>query len=228
VRRAGFLAGAVLGAAILAGAPAAPAFAHNYPVEWSPDEDSTVDVQPDVVSLTTNDALLDFEDTASMDVIGPDDLHYATDCAAVSGATVAVAAALGTPGDYTVEWSAVSADGHPISGAWVFTWAPSDGVELATGAADPVCASTASGSTDAASDPAPESEASDPSPDASAADATADLLWVVGAVAVAGIAGVVAWLLVRRRGSNRPEPSRREPDLPEPDLPDPDRREPTG
>jgi len=200
VRRALALAGAVLGAVMLVAAPSAPAFAHNYPIAESPDEGSTIDAQPGIVSLTTNDELLEFEDTASMDVLGPDGLHYATACATVSGATVEVPAALGEPGDYTVEWRAVSADGHPISGEFAFTWVPADGVELATGAEVAACPSATGASTDAAAEPteATETDAADGS--------AADLFWVLGAVGVVAIAGAVTWLVVRRRGSDRQEP----------------------
>lgn len=194
MRRVTAMLGLVLGAAVLAVAPSAPAFAHNYPVAESPDEGSTIDTQPEVVSLTTNDALLDFEDTAVMDVLGPDGRHYATACATVSGATVEVPATLGTPGDYTVEWQAVSTDGHPISGEFGFTWAPADGVALAGGAATAVCAAATNEPTDAATDASGD--------EAGGGGASTDLLWVLGAVGVVAVAGVVTWLLVRPRGDS--------------------------
>lgn len=196
MRRALALAGIAFGAALLVAAPATPAFAHNYPIAETPEEGSTIGAQPEVVSLTTNDELLDFEDTASMDVIGPDGRHYATACATVSGATVEVAALLGEPGEYTTEWRAVSADGHPISGEFAFTWAPADGVGLAEGAQAAVCEAAAGESTDAAAEPA---ETDDASRDAAASGATTDLVWVLGAVGVVAVVGVVTWLLVRRR-----------------------------
>jgi methionine-rich copper-binding protein CopC len=216
MRRVTAMLGLVLGAAVLAVAPSAPAFAHNYPVAESPDEGSTIDTQPEVVSLTSNDALLDFEDTAVMDVLGPDGRHYATACATVSGATVEVPATLGTPGDYTVEWQAVSTDGHPISGEFGFTWAPADGVELAEGAATAVCPAAAGEPTDAATDDAGTGVDSE-------GVASSDLFWVLGAVGVVIVAGIVTWLLVRPRGAGRHEP---EPHAPDPHAPDPHEPDP--
>ena len=137
------------------------------------------------------DALLDFEDTAVMDVIGPDGRHYATACATVSGATVEVPATLGAAGAYTVEWQAVSTDGHPISGEFGFTWAPADGVALAEGAATAVGAAATNEPTDAATDASGDG--------AGGGGASPDLRWVLGAVGVVAVAGIVTWLLVRPR-----------------------------
>ena len=135
-------AGALLGGLIAAAGlsiAAMPALAHNYPVASSPAEGETVVEQPGVVSLTTNDELLDLGDGASLDVLGSDGRHYASECASLDGATVSAPAALGEPGEYTVHWRVVSTDGHPISGEFAFDWQPAAGVELAEGLDEPAC-----------------------------------------------------------------------------------------
>ncbi|MFE5670997.1 copper resistance protein CopC [Agromyces sp. NPDC056523] len=174
---------------VLAG-PAMPAFAHNTVIGETPDAESTVTTQPGTVALETSDALLDAEGATAMDVIGPDGRHYANACPSVDRAVASVPAELGPAGEYTVEWRVVSADGHPITGSFAFTWAPSDGEWLVEGAEQAVCARGAAGSADASSDA---------EPDAAASGGPGDLLWVVGGAVVVALAGVAAFLLMRRR-----------------------------
>lgn len=180
---------------VLAG-PALPALAHNTVIGESPEADSTVTAQPDTVWLETSDALLDAEGATVMDVLGPDGLHYATECPTVEGAVASVPAELGPEGEYTVAWRVVSADGHPITGEFVFTWTPADGELVAEGAADAACSSTggeSAGPGDAVSDPG-EGDA-----DAAASGGLGDLLWVAGAGIAVVVAGLAAFVLTRRR-----------------------------
>ncbi|BDZ55385.1 hypothetical protein GCM10025870_24580 [Agromyces marinus] len=118
--------------AVIAG-PASPAAAHNTVIAVGPKDGSTVVTQPETVWLQTNDALLDVEGAGAMDVVGPDGLHYAGGCPAITGAIASVPAELGPAGEYTVVWRVVSADGHPISGEFDFDWEPADGEPLAEG-----------------------------------------------------------------------------------------------
>src|SRR5690606_4282970 len=52
---------------------------------------------------------------------------HATGCPTTQDRTVSVPVALGAPGEYTVDWRIVSADGHPTSGAFAFTYDPPAG-----------------------------------------------------------------------------------------------------
>lgn len=187
---AGALLGGVIAAAGLSIA-AMPALAHNYPVASSPAEGETVVEQPGVVSLTTNDELLDLGDGASLDVLGPDGRHYASECASLDGATVSAPAALGEPGEYTVHWRVVSTDGHPISGEFAFDWQPAAGVELAEGLDEPAC--------DALRGDAAEETPAEPAAAEDGAGVPADVWWIGGAVVAIALAAVVTWLLTRRR-----------------------------
>ncbi|WP_430647348.1 copper resistance CopC family protein [Agromyces sp. GXS1127] len=186
-------AGAALAALTAVAGPALPASAHNTVVAISPDGETTVTEQPGVVWLETNDALLDAEGAAAMDVVGPDGLHYATECASIDGPVASVAAELGEPGEYTVVWRVVSADGHPISGDFEFDWEPADEETLAAGADESPCADVAGTSADA--DAADGTTGEDASASGGAAQ---DLVWIGAGVLAVVVAAAVAFLFVRR------------------------------
>lgn len=186
-------------AVLLVGGSAAPAFAHNYLVGSTPTAGSVVTVQPEVVSVTTNDNLLDFAGDGSgsaIQVSGPADAprYYGDGCATISGPTLSSEVQLGQPGEYTVVWQVVSTDGHPISDSFTFTWQPDADQVLAAGAADaPACGTAAdTGVAD-----------TDPTTDAAAGDdggiAVTDLFWIGGALLAVLVAIGVTLLVLRRR-----------------------------
>ena len=182
-------------AGVLAG-PAVPALAHNSVIGESPEADSTVAEQPEAVWIETSDALLDVDGATAMDVLGPDGRHYATACPSVDGPVASVPAELGPAGEYIVEWRVVSADGHPITGEFGFTWTPADGEPLAGGAVEAVCATgggESAGPGDAVGEPG------DGEAEAATSGGLGDLLWVAGAGLAVVLAGLAAFLLTRRR-----------------------------
>ena len=191
------LAGLVLLVASL-GWSAAPAFAHNYVVGTTPAAGSVVTEQPGVVSVTTNDNLLDLsgEGTGSaIQVSGPADAprYYGDGCATVSGPTLATEVELGAAGEYTVVWQTVSTDGHSISDTFTFTWQPDATQVLGDGSASaPACAG--SGDTGVADTDATATDAAD----AGSAVGVSDLLWIGGAL-VAILAAIGVTLLLLRR-----------------------------
>ena len=156
-RLLGVLALAGLGAATgaLALAPAGSASAHDYVVSSSPAEGSTVDTAPTTASITFNDVILDLSGTGSSNVLEVTDAagrHYEDGCSTTSGPTLSTGVALGAAGDYTMTYQAVSADGHTVSDAVPFRYAPAAGAVAATGSAErPVCDGSggAAGDTDA-------------------------------------------------------------------------------
>ncbi|UNO40872.1 copper resistance protein CopC [Streptomyces sp. MST-110588] len=115
------LVAAVLGA-LLAGA--APASAHAALTGSTPAQGSVVDRVPEQVALTFSEGVLMGDD--SIRVLDPrgkrvDRGHLRNLC---SGGTVKYGAGLppGLPdGTYTVAWQAVSADSHPVAGAFTFS-----------------------------------------------------------------------------------------------------------
>lgn len=181
-------------AGVIAG-PALPALAHNTVIDESPKAGSTITTQPESVAIETSDALLDAEGATALDVLGPDGRHYATSCPSVDGAIASVPAELGPAGDYTVEWRVVSADGHPITGEFAFTWTPADGESLAEGADGAACASSG----ESAGPGEAVGEADEGEADAAASGGLGDLLWVVGGGLAVVVAGLAAFLLTRRR-----------------------------
>lgn len=203
-------------AGVLAG-PALPAIAHNTVIGESPTAESTVTTQPESVAIETSDALLDVEGATAMDVLGPDGLHYATSCPSVDGAIASVPAELGPAGDYTVEWRVVSADGHPITGEFGFTWTPADGESLAEGAQEAACAS--SGESAGPGDAVGEPDAGDA--DAAASGGLGDLLWVLGGGLAVVVAGLAAFLLTRRRSATAEDGPAADPDGGDDDGEDP-------
>jgi methionine-rich copper-binding protein CopC len=208
----GVLAGAALGLA------AAPAQAHNTLVSSNPSAGSVVTEQPGIFAVTTNDALLEAGGTANaIQVRGPgaEPLYYGDGCMTVQGPSLTTPVSLGQPGEYTVVWQVVSADGHPIDGEYTFNWQPAAGQELADGvAAAPVCgesqAPVESGT------PTPEPTFTTQTDSLSTSEALApeetsaspsDILWIGAALAVVVIAAVVVLVVVRRRATRADDPS---------------------
>lgn len=187
-RRAALL---VAASAALVAVPALPAWAHNTVIATTPAEGTVVTVQPGMISLETNDELLDVGDGSAIQVQGPDGLYYGDGCTELVGAIAETRAELGTPGKYTVTWRVVSTDGHPISGTWSFEWEPEAGVVLAEGSSEPA----ACGGDAVVSTPNDTGE----STDAAGGPLPVDALWIGGGVLAAALAGLATWLVVRRR-----------------------------
>ncbi len=104
---------AVLMAAGAAMLGAGVASAHSAIVEMSPPDGSAVDVGPDRVTLTFNEAIS--PDYANLTVVGPDGNLWSRGEPTVSGNTISVPVGeLGPAGTYTVAVKVTSADGHVV------------------------------------------------------------------------------------------------------------------
>jgi methionine-rich copper-binding protein CopC len=171
-------------------AVAAPASAHNYIVSSTPAEGEVLTELPEAWELVTNESLLYVgnDEVFGLLVRDADNLYYGDGCVDVSGARMSADPVIGEPGGYTLVFSFISADGHPLTGEIPFEWAPSGEFEAATGsAAVPRC-----GGAEEAPESAPEIETGGGIP--------SDLLWIGGAVLAVALAVVVA-LALGRRGS---------------------------
>lgn len=144
------LAGAVVIAAAMTAAlgGATAASAHDSLISSSPAEGDSVSTLSEV-RLDFSANLLGADGGNIVIVVGPDGRRYESDCAALAGPTLTLPVALGAPGEYSVEWRAVSSDGHPVSGVIPFTYT---GTSVSAGAETSPCAS-ASGVADAAAEP---------------------------------------------------------------------------
>jgi len=181
---------------------ASPALAHNVPLPdgYAPANGAVVRTQPQTFRVTTSDALID-GNTAGIQslmlITGPADaatpLHYGDGCVTIVGPAMEATAQLGAPGAYTVDWQAVSVDGHPISGSYSFTWQPADGEPRTEGAPDrPDCGGTVSYGSGA---PAADKDGSAAPGDAS----LSDVLWIGGALGAVALAAAATFLVASRR-----------------------------
>ncbi|WP_346927876.1 copper resistance CopC family protein [uncultured Arthrobacter sp.] len=103
------------------GAPAAPARGLRGYDAFTPGtnfDPATLDL-----SLTLSDAPLKSAqlNTSILKVTDSTGKTLSDDNVQVNGATLSTAITAGQPGPYTVQWRAVSSDGHPIEGTYTFT-----------------------------------------------------------------------------------------------------------
>lgn len=107
-------------AAVLGGSLAASA--HTDEFKSSPEAGSTVDAGRIPITMTFGEELLIGDDSISHEVIvtNAEGAMIPALCATAEGFDLSTAAAIDQPGEYTVTWRTVSADGHPTSGDFKF------------------------------------------------------------------------------------------------------------
>lgn len=108
---------AALAAAVTVLAPAAPAAAHAVLVGTSPAAGALLDTSPGVVSITFDEPV---EWTPASLVVIDESGDPVGGAPSASGATVSAPVPDDAGGWFAVSWSVVSADGHPLSGAWTY------------------------------------------------------------------------------------------------------------
>jgi methionine-rich copper-binding protein CopC len=193
---AGLAATALVAASVLG--LAGPASAHNYLVSSTPSAGEALTVLPEKFVITTNEGLLDLSGHGAgfafqlRDSAGK---YYDDGCVTVTGSSMSITPALGAPGKYTVIWQIVSADGHPVSNEFDFSWAPAQATTPAVGTDTPANCDGQSGGG------APGAAPSDASGGTTApANAVlGDVLWIGGGILAVGIAVTITLLLVGRR-----------------------------
>jgi methionine-rich copper-binding protein CopC len=194
---AGVSAGFVL-AVILSG----PAFAHAALTGTSP-ASGAESTNLTEVSLTANEDLLDLGggNGFAISVTDAAGHFYGDGCVLVDGPTATMPVRLGKAGDYAVAYRVVSADGHPIEGAWSFTYNPA--ADMIAGPAYlelPVCGETPMPVVTAEPEPKPTVTAMP----ISAQDDGLAIAPIIGIATTLAIAGAI-WLLMRSLGKRDSE-----------------------
>jgi methionine-rich copper-binding protein CopC len=124
------------------------ALAHNVVIDQRPEPNSVITQSPVMISITTNDALLDLGGEGKGFVIAVVDeagLYYGDGCLDVQQATLSAVVELGEAGTYTVIYQYVSADGHSLSDQYTFVFTPEPAHQPARGTSElPQCGVVAS------------------------------------------------------------------------------------
>lgn len=115
-----------------------PALAHSDELKTSPAAGSTVEAGRIPVTLTFGEELLTGDDSISHEVVITNEAGEIIPvlCATADGFDLSTAAAIDQPGTYTVTWRTVSADGHPVDGAFNFKVENNTDYDAATDAVD--------------------------------------------------------------------------------------------
>ncbi|MFM5904350.1 MAG: copper resistance protein CopC [Microbacteriaceae bacterium] len=129
------LTGALVAASVVF-APIA-ASAHSELESSTPSAGETVEAGQLTIALMFGEALMTTGANANVISVqgpaGPDNAQWADGCIdSVRGNLMSESVSLSAPGDYVVNWRAVSADGHPIEGSYEFTLKNSTGFESNT------------------------------------------------------------------------------------------------
>ena len=193
------MAGAVLTAAVVLVATAAPAAAHDDLISSTPTSGQQLETAPADVQLTFSADVLTIG--AAVIVVDASEQDWADGAPQIQGGLVTAPLRTGMPaGGYEIRWRVVSSDGHPISGVVPFT--------VATGA--PVAEPSPTGQTSSdqpTSSPAPSGQSTSAAADTdTAADAAGSDDGSGGGalrVLLVGLAGaaiaVAVYLVVRAR-----------------------------
>ena len=210
--RTGSLVAALVAALAVALVPAWSASAHSAVVDSTPGEGETLTVLPESFSITANEELLDITGEASgfaLQIVDADGLHYEQECPVVDGTDLSTAAAIGEAGDYELRYQFVSADGHAVSGAIPFEWAPEGEFAPTTGTEASLCGGAGAPSeTDVESTPPPgavNDGAVTDDGEAAIEPTPSPLMWGLGILAaLAIIAAIVAVIVKTRRRRDGP------------------------
>ncbi|WP_372968751.1 copper resistance protein CopC [Microbacterium sp.] len=116
----------------------APAAAHDEFVSAYPAADSAINGSPDEISLMFTGLLPDGDGATVIEVVDESGANVAVDAPQMTDDVITQHLSPdAATGVFTVRWKTVSADGHPISGEYVYTVAPAPDRGTGTPAASP-------------------------------------------------------------------------------------------
>lgn len=177
-------------------AVATPAQAHDELVSSYPEADSTITGSPAEITLSFSGELIAGMQSAAVEVIAPDGQNIATDAPSEDGTSITQHLAPNPPaGLFTVRWKVVSSDGHPISGEYTYTVAPTDAVPSSPAATPSTAPQTPAPTATATEAPADNGYGGE----TSGGGDTFAILAVVGGVIILGGALVIVLMVGRER-----------------------------
>lgn len=171
---------------------AVPAQAHDSLASTSPADGQTLTTNPGKVTITlTKPPTTGIAGANIVKVTAPDGHVVSSGDITADGATLSTDADIDHPGKHTVDWRAVSADGHPIEGTLSFTYAPGS-----TGNPAPSAAAPATGTPEQAG-PGPAAQPAQPTAQPDTGSMTG---WLVAAgLIIVGLAGALVYVMTRRK-----------------------------
>lgn len=193
---------AVLAAVLLAAAaallPALPAAAHDELVSTDPAADAVLDALPPQITFSYSADVLPDAGATVVEVTDVSGASLTDGAPQVSGTDVTQALAGTASGVVSVKWRVVSSDGHPIDGEFAFTVPAAAPTPTATPSATPTATATPT-TTASAAPTASDQPTAAPAAEASAAS---PLPWILLAVALVIVAGVLVYVFASRGGRN--------------------------
>ncbi len=202
----GVLLTLIVSALAVLGPMAAPANAHDQVQSTLPADQEHVDLPPSAIAITFTDDILEIG--AIVMVVDAKERNWAEGDMRLDGPQATQPVAPDLPdGAYQVRWRVVSADGHPISGAFAFAVGaaalPGDDAEAtATATPTPTLTLTPTPTRDGEAGTAASTKGTDTDTDTGAAGTGLPLgvVGLIGAIGGAAIfALVAAWNASRRR-----------------------------
>lgn len=192
---------AVVAAVLLALAavllPALPASAHDELVSSDPGADAVLDALPSQLTLSFSADVLTDAGATVIEVTDAAGTRLDDGAPQVAGTEVTQALTGEASGAVTVLWRVVSSDGHPIDGDFSFS------VPVAASTPTPTPqATTAVPTPSAEASRAPAETAPATAAPAETASATSPLPWILLAVALVVVAGVLVYVFAARGRGN--------------------------
>ncbi|WP_299089551.1 copper resistance CopC family protein [uncultured Microbacterium sp.] len=189
------LATLLLGAGLTL-AVATPAQAHDELVSSYPEANSTLTSSPAEITLSFSGELIAGMQSAAVEVIASDGENIATDAPSEDGTSITQQLTPNPPdGLFTVRWKVVSSDGHPISGEYTYTVAPTDAVPSSPAATPSTAPQTPAPTATATVTPADNGYGGE----TSGGGDTFAILAVVGGMIILGGALVIVLMVGRER-----------------------------
>lgn len=151
-----------------------PLPAHAAVIDSTVENGDTLNEAVETLSITMNEEILQVPGVETANILTLQDAdgnYYGDGCTSVDGTSASIDAAFGEAGDYVFSYTVVSADTHPVSGQFAFTWEPPADFEAAPAyTTEPICGEEP-GETVATEDPAEPTGDAEPTNDAEATSA---------------------------------------------------------